>query len=154
MSAVQLGLVILLTTAFMVNEYYLFSGVVVVLYITYTLIRGLYKRIVFYILCICLILFRYQQFRMFDEPTYKEIGFVYQIQNSGYVIKNIKSKKNIPLFALLLCFFIAFIVRNLNPGIILINSCESLCKLPLLSFVSGFVVFLKSPETGSYFSIF
>ena len=93
MSAVQLGLVILLTTAFMVNEYYLFSGVVVVLYITYTLIRGLYKRIVFYILCICLILFRYQQFRMFDEPTYKEIGFVYQIQNSGYVIKNIKSNQ-------------------------------------------------------------
>jgi len=36
--------------------------------------------------------------------------------------KNIKSKKNIPLFVLLFCFVIAFIVRNLNPSIILLNS--------------------------------
>ena len=41
-------------------------------------------------------------------------------------IKNIKLKKNIPLFALLFCFFIAFIVRNINPGIILINSSFAL----------------------------
>jgi len=36
--------------------------------------------------------------------------------------KNIKSKKNIPLFVLLVCFILAFIVRNVNPSIILINS--------------------------------
>ena len=36
-------------------------------------------------------------------------------------IKKIKKKKLIPLFALLVCFIIAFTVRHLNPGIILIT---------------------------------
>lgn len=40
--------------------------------------------------------------------------------------KNIKTKKNIPLFVLLFCFGIAFVVRNLNPSIILINSSFAL----------------------------
>lgn len=40
--------------------------------------------------------------------------------------KNIRTKKNIPLFVLLFCFVVAFIVRNLNPSIILINSSFAL----------------------------
>lgn len=40
--------------------------------------------------------------------------------------KNIKTKKNIPLFVLLFCFVVAFIIRNLNPSIILINSSFAL----------------------------
>ncbi len=40
--------------------------------------------------------------------------------------QNIKTKKNIPLFALLIFFVIAFIVRNVDPSIILINSSFAL----------------------------
>lgn len=36
--------------------------------------------------------------------------------------KNIKIKKNIPLFSLIFFMIVAFIIRNLNPSIILINS--------------------------------
>ena len=41
-------------------------------------------------------------------------------------LKNIRTKKNIPLFALLFFFAISFIVRNINPSIILINSSFAL----------------------------
>ena len=40
--------------------------------------------------------------------------------------KNIRTKKNIPLFTLLFCFFIAFLIRNIDPSIILINSSFAL----------------------------
>lgn len=49
---------------------------------------------------------------------------VYMILDFLIVFKNLKKlniKKVIPLFTLLICFVIAFIIRNLNPGIILIT---------------------------------
>lgn len=36
-------------------------------------------------------------------------------------LKNLNKKKLIPMFALLVCFIIAFIIRHINPGIILIT---------------------------------
>ena len=55
--------------------------------------------------------------------------FVYIIFDFYCLIKNhknIKLKKIIPLFALMICFIFAFIIRTINPGIILITSSFSL----------------------------
>ncbi|MDO5568588.1 MAG: ATP-binding protein [bacterium] len=54
---------------------------------------------------------------------------IYMIVDLYCLIKNykeIKTKKNIPLFALLICFAIAFVIRTINPSIILITSSFAL----------------------------
>ncbi|MCI9063610.1 MAG: response regulator [Clostridia bacterium] len=57
------------------------------------------------------------------------ICFIYLIVDLYCLIrnyKNIKSKKNIPLFVLFICLVIAFTIRTINPGIILITSSFAL----------------------------
>ncbi len=49
--------------------------------------------------------------------------------------KNIKAKKIIPLFVLLICFAFAFIIRTMNPSIILIT-----CSFAFVTFIMYFTI--------------
>ena len=53
----------------------------------------------------------------------------------GKNIKKLNKKKLIPMFALLVCFVFAFIIRNINPGIILIT-----CSFALVTAIMYFTI--------------
>lgn len=63
---------------------------------------------------------------------------VYMLFDFIVIFKNIKrinKKKLIPIFALLICFVITFIIRNINPGIILIT-----CSFAFVTAVMYFTI--------------